>query len=92
MPPRDVVVRWGGVVLRRPLVPALFSRRGRFPCGVTTVAGSGQLGWRDGPVLEAQFRTMGSFSLDPRRPGALVAVEFLLHCILSVPLLAHVVI
>eukprot|EP00667_Euglena_gracilis_P019619 EG_transcript_21069 len=53
---------------------------------VTTVAGSGQLGWRDGPVLEAQFRTMGSFSLDPRRPGALVAVEFLLHCILYIDL------
>eukprot|EP00667_Euglena_gracilis_P026415 EG_transcript_31801 len=53
---------------------------------VTAVAGSGQLGWRDGPVLEAQFRAMGCFSLDPRRPGALVAVEFLLHCILSIDL------
>eukprot|EP00667_Euglena_gracilis_P008195 EG_transcript_8298 len=48
---------------------------------VSTVAGSGQMGWRDGPAAEAQFRFLSSVSVDPRPGGTLLVADHMSHCL-----------
>eukprot|EP00667_Euglena_gracilis_P005404 EG_transcript_5448 len=56
------------------------------PASVTTVAGCGQAGWRDGPGLQAQFQFPGGVSLDPRCADgtALLISDYLGHCIRAI--------
>eukprot|EP00667_Euglena_gracilis_P013144 EG_transcript_13525 len=55
------------------------------PAGqVSTYAGCGESGWRDGPALEAKFKLPVGVSLDPCQPGALLIVDHLGHCIRAI--------
>eukprot|EP00667_Euglena_gracilis_P028213 EG_transcript_35713 len=51
---------------------------------VTTYAGSGQSGWKDGPARAAQFKFPSGVSLDPRQPGALLVADHFNHCIRAI--------
>eukprot|EP00667_Euglena_gracilis_P010252 EG_transcript_10429 len=51
---------------------------------VSTVAGSGEPGWQDGPGPEAQFKFPSSVGLDPRPSGWLLVGDCIGHCIRAI--------